>query len=320
MANKILNSFEVGILEGLGPELDSSSNSLVVDPLDYNKAFPDLAEHTSIRSITPIGVEIFNEYVKNLVSESQINDNKLQFLMGFINSNSMIYEDNSIMLTIKNTRVAELLSTLVTPSQSYFYEATGSHYAIYSQSAAIDLLNLSSVRNKGAMLLRKDLESLRVALNSESTSSKCPIIPRESIKVKLLSEFAVLPSKSRASDTGYDLTLISIVKRVPIDTGDVVFYGTGVAVSPPNGYYFDLVPRSSMAKQGIMLANSVGIIDRTYRGEILVPIKYVGGKNLELPAKIVQLIPRAVSHFDIEQVEDLDDTSRAGGGFGSTGA
>lgn len=320
MLNKNLSNFEIGVLEGFGAALDPKTNVLTIDPHTYNNKFPELADRINIRSITPVDFEEFNSNVKSLVSSDSVDDNHVDFLMGFINANAMVYKNNSIMLTFKNTRVSELLGLLVTPSEFYFYEATGSHYAIYSDSSAIDLLNLSSVRNTGSKLVRRDLEGLRLDLNYENRSSKCPVMPKDSIKVKLLSENAVLPSKSRASDTGYDLTLISIVKRVHIDTGDVVFYGTGVAVTPPRGYYFDLVPRSSMSKQGIMLANSVGIIDRTYRGEIIVPIKYVGGKNLELPAKVVQLIPRAISHFDVEQVTSLDDTARSGGGFGSTGA
>ncbi len=79
---------------------------------------------------------------------------------------------------------------------------------------------------------------------------------------------AVDPYKKNASDSGYDLTLI---KKIKTD-GNVEFYDTGISVEPPYGYYFDLVGRSSISKSGYILANNMGIIDRTYRGNIIVPL------------------------------------------------
>lgn len=132
-----------------------------------------------------------------------------------------------------------------------------------------------------------------------------------------VAEAAVPPSKSRASDSGFDLTLIAPAQR----HGQVQFYRTGIKVQPAFGWYFDLVPRSSIAKTGYMLANCVGVIDRGYIGEILVPLIKVDplAAELQLPARIVQLIPRPVIAAQICEVSSLDDTDRGGGGFGSTG-
>lgn len=128
---------------------------------------------------------------------------------------------------------------------------------------------------------------------------------------------AVLPSKERVSDSGYDLTLLYEAKR----HGGVVLYGTGLVVEPPAGWYFDVVPRSSIVKRGYLLANSVGIIDRSYRGEILVPLWKAdpSAPELELPARVAQLIPRPIVHFPVDAVESLSRTERGSGGFGSTG-
>lgn len=128
---------------------------------------------------------------------------------------------------------------------------------------------------------------------------------------------AVAPHKTRASDSGYDLTIIAMKKKV----GSVEFYDTGVKVQPPHGWYFDLVPRSSITKTGYMLANSIGVIDRTYTGNVLVPLIKVDPEApaLELPTRLVQIIPRPIVHFGVEQVLSLDDTERGSGGFGSTG-
>jgi deoxyuridine 5'-triphosphate nucleotidohydrolase len=128
---------------------------------------------------------------------------------------------------------------------------------------------------------------------------------------------AVAPFKERASDSGYDLTLIREVKRI----GNVTMFGTGVLIEPDYGWYFEVVPRSSIIKTGYMLANSVGVIDRAYRGEILVPLIKVDpkAKDLNLPKRLVQLIPRPVVHMTVEEADQLRDTGRGPGGFGSTG-
>jgi len=125
------------------------------------------------------------------------------------------------------------------------------------------------------------------------------------------------PSKRRASDSGYDLTLV----RAGEGSGPMRFYRTGIQIQPAFGWYFDLVPRSSIARTGHILANSVGVIDRGYTGEILVPMIKVdpSAPDLALPARIVQIIPRPIVHIDLVEVPALDDTHRGTGGFGSTG-
>lgn len=127
---------------------------------------------------------------------------------------------------------------------------------------------------------------------------------------------AISPSKTNITDSGFDLHLIKKVKVV----NNVYFYDTGIKVRPQIGYYFDLVARSSISKTGWMLANNVGIIDITYSGSILVCLVKVvpDAKELELPIKLVQLIPRNLIMMVPEEVDDLDNTSRGNGGFGST--
>ncbi len=132
-----------------------------------------------------------------------------------------------------------------------------------------------------------------------------------------LEEGALHPFKKRVSDTGWDLFLIKLIDK----EGDFYFYDTGVRVKPPAGYYLDLVPRSSLSKSGFMLANSVGIIDMTYRGTIKVPLfKFDRSKpDPELPFRAVQLIPRRYYPVEMREVKSLNETHRGEGGFGSTG-
>jgi deoxyuridine 5'-triphosphate nucleotidohydrolase len=130
---------------------------------------------------------------------------------------------------------------------------------------------------------------------------------------------AVRPQKARVTDSGYDLVLLEKIKTI----GVVELYETGIKVIPPVGWYFDVVPRSSITKSGYILANSVGIIDKTYTGSIKVPLIKINkdAPDLELPLRLVQLIPRMIVHFDDVEIpeEELGNTSRGSGGFGSTG-
>lgn len=128
---------------------------------------------------------------------------------------------------------------------------------------------------------------------------------------------AVIPTKAHQSDTGFDLTIIDVVKRIDDKTA---LYGTGIKVVPPFGYYFEIVPRSSISKTGYTLANNVGIIDQSYRGELLVALTKANenAKDIELPCRIAQLIPREYVHFVPKVVDSVSDTSRGCGGFGSS--
>lgn len=130
-------------------------------------------------------------------------------------------------------------------------------------------------------------------------------------------ENAVSPYKAHITDTGYDLC---IVKKVKEENG-MILYDTGIAVQPPLGYYFELVGRSSISKTGYIVANSIGIIDASYTGSLKVALIKVNkdAPDIQLPARIVQLIPRQLVHLDAIQVDDLNDTTRATGGFGSSG-
>lgn len=128
---------------------------------------------------------------------------------------------------------------------------------------------------------------------------------------------AVAPKRAHTSDSGYDLVLLDVVKEV----GNVKYYTTGIQVSPPNGYYFDLVARSSLTKTGHILANSVGIIDQNYRGDVIVPLVKVdaAADDITCPSRLVQLVPRRWHYMAMVETSDLDSTTRDFGGFGSTG-
>lgn len=125
-------------------------------------------------------------------------------------------------------------------------------------------------------------------------------------------ENAVPPSKSRYSDTGYDLTIIKEKKKI----GKTTIYDTGVSIKPPFGYYYDVVPRSSISKLGYIQTNSVGIIDSGYRGNIMIALTKIDDSqpDLELPMRIGQVIPRKLELVNMKQVTQLDNSNRMNDG------
>lgn len=129
-------------------------------------------------------------------------------------------------------------------------------------------------------------------------------------------DIALPPSKSSTSDSGIDLSIVKKLKQV----NNVEFYSTEICVEPPHGYYFDLVARSSMSKMGYIIANSVGIIDMSYRGPIIVALIKIDEnvEPLKLPNKCVQLILRPWYNLNSVELCDGNETKRGSGGFGST--
>lgn len=128
---------------------------------------------------------------------------------------------------------------------------------------------------------------------------------------------AVIPTKAYESDIGYDLTAIDIYKKI---SKKITMFETGIAVSPPDGYYIEIVPRSSMSKTGYMLANSIGTIDPDYRGTLKIALIKIDDDlpDIKLPFTTCQLVLRKAEYSNIAQIEKLKETVRGDGGFGST--
>jgi len=139
------------------------------------------------------------------------------------------------------------------------------------------------------------------------------------IKVVKTRQDAVLPSKPNESDIGYDLTVLEKTKELTENTS---LYTTGIIVEPPSGYYIDVVPRSSLSKSGYMLANSVGIIDPSYRGELLIALTKISelAEPIKFPFRCCQMVLRKAEYSCIQEYKSIDmDTNRSTGGFGSSG-
>jgi len=139
------------------------------------------------------------------------------------------------------------------------------------------------------------------------------------VRIKKLSENAVIPTYAKDGDAGMDLVATSI----KFD-GTQITYGTGLAIEIPEGFVGLIFPRSSIRKTDLSLSNSVGVIDSGYRGEIQATFNQ---KSLSKDGQIlygvgdrimqIMIIPHPPVQFI--EVNELSDTLRGEGGFGSTG-
>lgn len=136
------------------------------------------------------------------------------------------------------------------------------------------------------------------------------------IKFKKLNPNAVMPKQGTAGAAGFDLTAVSIEKNETM-----LKYDTGIAVEIPPGYVGLVFPRSSVCKTGLSLANSVGVIDQDFRGSI----SFVFYKPMQcivpyLPGdRIGQLLIVPIPEVEFVETEELSETERGSGGYGSTG-
>lgn len=130
----------------------------------------------------------------------------------------------------------------------------------------------------------------------------------------------LLPERKTPGSAGLDLATKGNVVLV---RGYVAMVGTGVRVAIPEGHVGLVYSRSSTAsKLRVRLANSVGVIDSDYRGEIMLPLVYEGLQDsylLEAGTRVAQLIVQPYVPLPVEVVDELDETERGDGGFGSTG-
>ena len=139
------------------------------------------------------------------------------------------------------------------------------------------------------------------------------------IKFKKLSENAVMPKRGSEWAAGYDLTATSKKWNREFSVWE---YGTGIAVEIPDGYVGLIFPRSSIYKTGFSLTNSVGVIDSDYRGEIMAKFAdtYLGDvEGYKVGDRICQMIIMPVPEVEYVEVEELSETERGCGAYGSTG-
>lgn len=143
----------------------------------------------------------------------------------------------------------------------------------------------------------------------------------DAIRVKKLKTNAILPTYGSADAAGADL-YACLDEKVLIQPGESVFVPTGLAMEIPKGYAGLIYARSGLAcKRGLAPANKVGVIDSDYRGEFIVVLHNHGAAAQEIShgERIAQLVITPVFTPGFAEVDELTDTTRSAGGFGSTG-
>lgn len=167
----------------------------------------------------------------------------------------------------------------------------------------------------------QDLDKLLKNLSTDIGTSFGPQSLRIPVRFKKLHNNAITPRYSKDGDAGMDLTITSIISETNID----VTYGFGIAIEIPKGYVGLLFPRSSVRKYDLSLTNCVGVIDSGYRGEIQSTFKktsWLKGSESEkynVGDRGAQIIILPYPQIEFIETDNLSETERGEGGFGSSG-
>jgi dUTP pyrophosphatase len=141
------------------------------------------------------------------------------------------------------------------------------------------------------------------------------------VKIKKIHPDAVIPSYAKNGDAGMDLVATSIIG----ETLGSITYGLGIALEIPEGFVGLVFPRSSIRKTNLQLSNSVGVIDSGYRGELQATFNKIQGvdnvdrENYKVGDRVCQIMIIPHPTIEFNEVEELSNTERGEGGFGSTG-
>ena len=141
------------------------------------------------------------------------------------------------------------------------------------------------------------------------------------VRFKRLSPLAVIPEYQSEHASGMDLHA-AIAEPVTVQSGEIARIPCGFAMSLPPGHEAQVRPRSGLAmKYGITVVNAPGTIDSDFRGECTVGLINLGTGPFEIvpSMRIAQMVVAPVVRCTVEEVDDLDETVRGAGGFGSTG-
>ena len=154
-------------------------------------------------------------------------------------------------------------------------------------------------------------------------AAETPRVVRTDLRVRRLSDRAVLPEYKSDLAAGLDLAAcLPEGESIELRPGDIALVPTGVAIAIEPGFEGQVRPRSGLAiRHGVTVPNAPGTIDADYRGEVKIGLVNLGAEpfTIEHGSRIAQLVVAPVAHARVVEADTLDETARAGGGFGSTG-
>lgn len=248
-------------------------------------------------------------------------EDNLKFIAGYIDSTADLFiENEDLKLTIKcrhnmgsTTLERNKMLQFLMDLQKYLeIPCVVDNIKLYVHYTFTNLIDVFGKLGKFSHIKKYELgEYMTIKLSKNIP--KCLLYKRD--------PNAILPYKSRLSDVGYDLSVIREHKKL---TSNTILYDTGISLKIPFGYYAEIVPRSSLSKTGYMVANSIGIIDRSYTGNLYVALCKITEDAMDisqnLPFRCCQIIFRKQEFIDLEEIaEDVEQTTRNSGGYGSTG-
>lgn len=145
------------------------------------------------------------------------------------------------------------------------------------------------------------------------------------IRIKKLHKDAIIPTYATNGSAAVDLYTIEDYMIKAISDQPVKFIRTGISIEMPEGYYAEIYNRSGLSSKRELIIISSRIIDNDYRGEIIIPMKLIAslpphwGAPIKKGDRIAQMIVKKYEKIEFEEVDDLNETDRGNGGFGSSG-
>ena len=141
------------------------------------------------------------------------------------------------------------------------------------------------------------------------------------MKIKKLTETAVIPTRGSNQAAGYDL-YADLENAIEVKPHETVKIHTGISMAVPEGYFGAIFARSGLStKKGLRPANCTGVVDSDYRGPVIVALHNDSevAQLVEPGERIAQMVVMPYLAVDFDVVDELDETERGEGGFGSTG-
>lgn len=150
------------------------------------------------------------------------------------------------------------------------------------------------------------------------TNIKYSLFNRFTLKVKKLSDDAILPTYAKDGDACLDVYAVSDY-NLPVKQTTIV--KLGIAVDLPTNYELQVRARSGLSSKGLVISNGIGTVDSGYRGEIGIILYNSTSKVFKITKgdRVGQITVRKVPRVDIKEVSEISETDRGTGGFGSTG-
>jgi deoxyuridine 5'-triphosphate nucleotidohydrolase len=284
-------------------ELNNIDEDLDKNLLKILKEYVDIIYEYGVTSMSLKNTSLLNEFTDAIKG---FNDYKDDYKRAFMRG---IYEYNNITDKGSSSDIYILKNELIKDNYQSYMDFVGIPYIVDDENKILIKYGCSSVDFLG--FIYNNIE------NSHSFVYNNYKLSLPKISVVKVDDNAIIPSKKNWSDVGYDL---SIIKKIEDYNSKTALYDTGIKIQVDYEYYVEIVPRSSLAKTGYMLANSIGIIDNSYRGNLMVALTKVcdDAKEIEYPFRCCQLILRQQVNSTLEEVGNVDKTKRNEGGFGST--